>query len=67
MVIITEKTHAEYYRDKLMQSPSSDKTAGTPCIICPSGNISEAIEYHDMGLMAKLLYKLTAWLRKHAD
>lgn len=33
----------------------------------PSVNLSEAIYYHDMGLMEKLTYKITAWLRKQAD
>ncbi len=75
MVVISEKSHAEYYRDRLMPKSSDaqqnhsapDFTAGTPCVICPSGNISEAIEYHDMGLTEKLTYKLTAWLRMRAD
>lgn len=35
--------------------------------ICPSGNISEAIEYHDMELMERLTDKLTTWLRKYAN
>ncbi len=75
MVVINEKSHAEYYCDRLMPRPlvvepnlpAKDFTAGTPCVICPSRFISEAIEYHDLGLMGKLTDKLTAWLRKHAD
>ena len=75
MVVISEKSHAEYYRDKLMPRPlvvepnlpAKDFTAGTPCVICPSRSISEAIEYHNMGIMEKLTYKLTTWLRKRAD
>lgn len=67
MVVISEKSHAEHYSDRLVQSSSSDKTAGTPCIICPSSMIRDAIEYHDMGFMAKLDYKITTWLRKYAN
>ena len=47
--------------------PAKDLTAGTPCIICPSRMIREAIDYHDLGLMDKLTHKITTWLRKHAD
>ena len=49
-----------------VELPVKDLTAGTPCIR-PSVNLSEAIYYHDMGLMKKLTYKMTAWLRKQAD
>lgn len=50
-----------------VELPATDFTAGTPCIICPSSMIREAIEYHDMGLMEKLTCKIMAWLHKHAD
>ena len=45
---------------------TKDFTAGTPCIR-PTVNLSEAIYYHELGLMGKLTYKLTFWLRKQAD
>lgn len=50
-----------------VELPAKDFTAGTLCVICPSGTIREAIDYHDMGLMEKLTYKITSWLRKQAD
>lgn len=71
MVVTSEKSHAEHYRDRLMSHSDAktvrDFTAGTPRIICPSRSIREAICYHDLGLMGKLTYKFTAWLRKRAD
>lgn len=75
MVVISEKSHAEYYRDRLRSQssdaqpnlPAPDLTAGTPCIICPSHKMREAMYYHDMGFIEKLTYKLTAWLRMRAD
>lgn len=49
-----------------VELPVKDLTSGTPRTR-PSVNLSEAIYYHDMGLMEKLTYKITAWLHKHAD
>lgn len=49
-----------------VELPVKDLTSGTPCTR-PSVDLSEAIYYHDMGLMEKLTYKITAWLRKQAD
>lgn len=71
MVVTSEKSHAEYYRDRMMSQSDAkttrDFTAGTPRIICPSGSIREAIYYHDLGFVEKLTYKFTTWLRKRAD
>lgn len=49
-----------------VELPVNDLASETPCTR-PSVNLSEAIYYHDMGLMEKLTYKITAWLHKHAD
>lgn len=49
-----------------VELPVKDLTSGTHCTR-PSVNLSEAIYYHDMGLMEKLTYKITAWLHKRAD
>ena len=71
MVVINNKSHAESYRDRLMSysdaETTRDFTAGTPRIICPSHSIREAIDYHELGVVGKLTYKFTTWLRKHAD
>ncbi|CAG1013303.1 hypothetical protein ANAEL_04663 [Anaerolineales bacterium] len=67
MVVTSEKTHTEYYRDRLTRPASVVEPARPPSEA--ADNFSQpdfatpAIE--PFGL--KLTNKLTAWLRKQAD
>jgi len=72
MVVISEKSHAEHYRHRMMPLSSDAQPAHDSHCTWPSKDIREDIYYHDMGLIENLFYKLSAskfasWLQKDAD
>lgn len=47
-----------------VDSPVIDKTAGTPCIICPSREMRQAFIDHDRGLVAKLADRVINYIKQ---